>query len=200
MTVESGILVAVGAGVLWGLCAIALDLYGRRMRIHGRFDAIVVLGCRVLPGGVPSGHLRRRVELAVRLWHEGAAPLVVLTGGIGRFPPSEAEVASRVAVSLGVPAEALRCEDRSTSTDENARFAARTTEARRVVVVTDSYHALRARRVFARHFEDVEVAAAVPPWQWRFRNALREVPAVALYFASGLLRGPARPASLGSST
>ncbi len=179
--------------LLWGLCALGLDLHGRGAPIRGTCDAIIVLGARVLPGGIPSGHLRRRVEAAVRLWREGVAPVVVFTGGVGRVPPSEAEVAARVAVELGVPAGALRLEDRSTSTEENAAFAKRATGVSRVVVVTDSYHALRARRVFARHFEVVGVSASLAPWPWRLRNALREVPVVALYLATGRLRAPDRP-------
>src|SRR5690242_4720121 len=44
-------------------------------------DVIVVLGCQLFPGGRPSERLRRRVALGVGLYREGAAPLLVMSGG-----------------------------------------------------------------------------------------------------------------------
>ena len=51
-------------------------------------DAIVVLGCRG-----PTG-LRRRLEIGIRLFDQGAAPLLVLSGG-GGGPTPEAELMRR---------------------------------------------------------------------------------------------------------
>jgi len=52
-------------------------------------DAIVVLGCRVDNAGLPSERMRRRMALAVALYRDGAAPLIVLSGG-GLGPVAEA--------------------------------------------------------------------------------------------------------------
>lgn len=171
----------------WGLAAAALDAHGRRAVVEGSWDAIVVAGCRVYPDGEPSPALRRRTERAVRLWREEKAPVIVFTGGVGRNPPSEAQVAGAVARSMGVPEEAILLEDRSTSTEENARLAATLIDARRVLVVTDSYHVFRTRRVFARYFEEVGGAGSVgTPWP-RFVGSFREVVAVAYYWSKGRL-------------
>ena len=84
-----------------------------------------------------------------------------------------------------MPAEALRLETRSTSTLENARFARQMTQARRILLVTDSYHVYRARWVFRRHFASVDaVGSLAPPWT-RVAGALREVAAVVLYRLRG---------------
>ncbi len=171
----------------WGIAAASLDAHGRRAVPDGSWDAIVVAGCRVYPAGEPSPALRRRTERAVALWREEKAPVIVFTGGVGRNPPSEARVASDVARAMGVPDEALLLEDRSTSTEENARLAATLIDARRVLVVTDSYHVFRTRRVFARYFDEVDGAGSVgTPWP-RFLGSLREVGAVAYYWAKGRL-------------
>src|SRR3954470_7529970 len=83
-------------------------------------DAIVVLGARVLRGGVPSGALRARVEKAVELYLQGYAPKIIFSGGVGHNAPSEAQVARELAVSLGVPESACVLEEQSHSTEENA--------------------------------------------------------------------------------
>src|SRR5690606_5264267 len=114
---------------------------------------IVVLGCRVRPDGSASLALARRTRHAAALYRRGLAPRIVLTGGVGAHPPSEARAAAAIARAEGVPEEALILEERSTSTEENAREARRRIDARRVLVVTDAYHVFRAERVFRRHFE-----------------------------------------------
>jgi len=155
----------------------------------GSYDAIVVAGCRVLPSGEPSEALARRAALAHTLFEEGRAPRVVFTGGVGRHGPSEASVAAEHAVSLGLPRQVVVLEDRSTSTRENAEFAARILGAdARVLVVTDAYHVFRARRVFARVFAHAE-GAGVPMREEVLAHALpRELFAVLIYAARGDLR------------
>ena len=180
---------ALGIALSWSALAWGLDRYGQgRPAPEGRWDAIVVLGCRVFPDGRPSVALARRVQRAAELWAAGRAEVVVLTGGRGDAGDVEAEVAAAVAESLGVPRTALVLETRSTSTDENARFAAEAIAGRRVVVVTDAYHVLRSERVFARHFEEAHVVGTVSPRRWaRMQGALREVVALAGYAVTGRL-------------
>ena len=166
----------------------ALLARGAQSPPPGPYDAIVVAGCRVLEDGSPSRALARRSELALSLYRRGLAPRVVFTGGVGRHGPSEASVAAAYAVSRGLPESAALLEERSTSTQENARFAAALvgTEAR-VLVVTDSYHVFRARRVFARNFREAEAAGA-PVDDSVLAYALpRELAAVAIYAALGRL-------------
>jgi uncharacterized SAM-binding protein YcdF (DUF218 family) len=181
--------VALGGALSWSMVAWGLDRYGQgRPAPEGHWDAIVVLGCRVFPDGQPSVALARRVQKAAELWAAGRAETIVLTGGRGDAGVVEAEVAAAVAESLGVPRSALVLETRSTSTDENARFAAEAIAGRRVVVVTDAYHVLRSERVFARHFEEVHVVGTVSPRWWaRTQGALREVVALVGYAVRGRL-------------
>lgn len=178
LTLSAASLAYVGAAA-W------LDRRGRRPVPPEPFDAIVVLGCRVMPGGRPSGSLEARAVRAAELWLAGAAPRLVTTGGVGDNAPSEARVAADVAIALGVDPDAIVLEERSTTTEENAREArvALRAEASRVLVVTDGYHTFRAERVFRRHFEEVHAVGTVAPTRARVRGALREVTAVAAYFA-----------------
>lgn len=179
----------VGGALVWGIGAWGLHRYGLSRRPEqGRWDAIVVLGCRVFPDGRPSFALATRVRVAVELLTEGRADRLVLTGGVGEAGVAEAEVAATLAESLGVPRSALVLETRSTSTELNARFAAEMIEGRRVLVVTDAYHVLRSERVFARYFDEVRGVGTVNPRWWpRVYGSLREVVALAAYGVRGRL-------------
>ena len=184
--VAGALLLIIG---VWAAGAYALDQYGqRRPAARERYDAIVVLGCRVRPDGSPSFALARRTRLAVELYEAGHAPLLVFTGGVGDFPPSEAEAAARLAREFGVPGKAIHLEDASTSTEENARMAATQTAARDVLLVSDAYHLARARLVFARYFPGrVDVAGSLGVRSQRIRGALREVFAISAYALLGRL-------------
>ena len=163
-----------------------LDRVGQR-EPNGVYDAIVVLGCRVDPGGAPSQALARRTRHAVRLYRRGLAPTIVFTGGVGEHPPSEAQAAAGLAARLGVPTKAMVLEENSTSTEENASCARELLDAERVLLVTDAYHTFRARRVFGRYFEDVSASGSIGALGPRIRGSLREVGVVAMYALLGRL-------------
>ncbi|HVG57094.1 MAG TPA: YdcF family protein [Hyalangium sp.] len=160
-----------------------VDRFGQRDRAMPS-DVLVVLGARVLKGGVPSGSLQARVEKAVELYQRGLAPRLVFSGGVGVNPPSEAQVMRALAMQLGVPAEACILEEQSHSTEQNARYSAellRSMGARRVLVVSDPYHLLRARQYF--RLQGFEVATspalfaernlhAVDRFYWTVREAI----------------------------
>lgn len=185
---------AVRRAVIWGAAGLAgwatlaalLDVYGRAHTSAGNFDAIVVAGARVWRGGRPSRALTRRTERGIELWKGGHAPLLVLTGGVGQHPPAEAEVAARIARERGVAGSALRIEDRSRNTLENAALARELLGPARVLVVTDAYHVLRCELVYGHYFPEVRVVGIplgrTPPMQ----DALTEVGAIAvLPFVAG---------------
>ncbi len=175
---------AAAAGFpIWCGLAIALDRYGHRPDPGGHFDAIVVAGCRVMPNGQPSLCITRRTTKAVELWRRGLAPVIVLTGGIGAFPPAESSAAAAVARGLGVPDSAMILESKSTSTAENARFSRALVDFNRIVVVTDSYHVRRCEWLFGKYFGEVRGVGVAAPWPYRARGAFREALAYAYYIA-----------------
>jgi uncharacterized SAM-binding protein YcdF (DUF218 family) len=91
----------------------------RPVRNKATADAIVVLGCRVDDAGRPSERMRRRMALAVELYRDGAAPLIVLSGG-GLGPVAEAAAMRDLALAAGIPAAALLLEPDSRDTLANA--------------------------------------------------------------------------------
>jgi uncharacterized SAM-binding protein YcdF (DUF218 family) len=111
-------------------------------------DAIVVLGAAQY-NGRPSPVLRARLDQALALYREQQAPLVIVTGGIGRGDTtSEAMVGRRYLVAHGVPEHAVvaQSEGRSTMASMNAVAGwLRARGLRRVLLVSDPFHMFRLR-------------------------------------------------------
>ncbi len=144
-----------------------------------RFDAIVVLGAAVGADGRPGKALRRRVAEGVRRHEAGAAPVLLLSGGMGGGPgggvPAEAEAMRDLALAAGVAEARLVLETESRSTLENARCSARIMRARgwrRALVVTDAVHlprtllAFRALGIEAKGAAVMGGARDEPLWTW----------------------------------
>ncbi len=113
----------------------------------------VVLGTQVLAGGRPSRTLDARVRHAAWLYAAGRVDRVLVTGGLGRHPPTEAEVMARILRKEGVPGEAIRVEDKAESTWDSARLVAALVAGEgveEVLVVTDPLHCVRTAAAFGR--------------------------------------------------
>ena len=81
-------------------------------------DCILVLG----------SHDTRVAERGAELYLLGWAPLIVMSGGLGRltkesWTESEASLFARIAINKGVPEGAILIENQSTNTGENILFS-----------------------------------------------------------------------------
>jgi uncharacterized SAM-binding protein YcdF (DUF218 family) len=124
----------------------------------------------------------RRVDVGVRLFQAGAAPVLLLSGG-GAGPVPEAEMMHHMALALGVPEAALLVEPRSPDTLGNAREAARLlgeSSGRSVLLVSDRVHLPRAALLF--RLAGLRIAGRARPrspsiW-WEIGAAIRECAAL----------------------
>jgi uncharacterized SAM-binding protein YcdF (DUF218 family) len=95
-----------------------------------------------------------------QLFLEGWAPLLVYSGGLGSitrrlWTEPEADRFARIAVGMGVPAERMLIENRSTNTGENVLFTRRLLAERgldpdRFILVQKPYMERRSYATFAR--------------------------------------------------
>jgi uncharacterized SAM-binding protein YcdF (DUF218 family) len=134
----------------------------------------------------------RRLDRGIRLHREGAAPLLLLSGG-GTGPVPEAEIMHQIALARGVPERALLVERRSRNTVENAREAARLLRergVREVLLVSDRSHLPRAALLFRLAGLRVAGRAGVPPQSllWEMAAAIRECAALPGSLFRALLR------------
>jgi uncharacterized SAM-binding protein YcdF (DUF218 family) len=112
----------------------------------GYADAIVVIG---------GDHKPARMRHAAELYHQGYAPVIIISAGTvvqeGDEWMVEAKVMRRQALQLGLPEETLVIEDRSLSTRQNARYSGqlcKELDIESILLVTSAYHSSRARYVF----------------------------------------------------
>ena len=120
---------------------------------HRESTGIIILGSVLIDGRVPP-LLRRRLDRAVaeraRLLSLGIDPLLVPSGGKGdeRTPAESAAMAAHLVEVAGVPADRVRAETRSRTTEENLVLShALLEEAGHTgpfIVSTSGYHAFRA--------------------------------------------------------
>lgn len=119
-----------------------------------RADAIVVLGGGVDDEQTVSPGTAYRLLYGLRLFKQGYAPILILTGGDPdnlRVP--ESEVMAGVARDFGVPPASLLVERESTRTVTQAQAVARIGRERgmrSILLVTSIQHSYRATRVFRR--------------------------------------------------
>jgi len=149
-------------------------------------DAIVVMGAAQYDGR-PSPQLAERLDHVITLYQQGAAPLVLVTGGkqpADRF--TEAEASLDYLVERGIPESAIVSESEGRSTYESFEGAAPILSEQGVdsiVLVTDPYHALRSRLIAEDAGFEVDVAATptsvVQGWS-AVRRHLQEAAGVSL--------------------
>lgn len=132
-------------------------------------DAIVVLGGAVRPVSPPRimGDLNEhgdRLLYAAKLYQEGKAPLIILSGGrIEWYGNSESEAADMAAILqiMGVPEDAMIEEPNSLNTYQNAIYTKKILDEKgikKVILITSAFHMPRSVLIFRR--QDIDIIPA----------------------------------------
>lgn len=144
---------AVGTGVAVAL-PIALMLTFGPTRYVRDADCIVVFGARVYSDGTPSLALADRVDEAIRLYHRGVAPTIVMSGALDEVHGGSEPAAMRArAIAAGVPADAIVIDEAGVDTAATVDNTAAWLRARggaRVLAVSHYYHQPRVKLLFER--------------------------------------------------
>jgi uncharacterized SAM-binding protein YcdF (DUF218 family) len=118
-----------------------------------RADIAIVLGAAVW-GDKPSPVFAARIDHAVTLFKNGQVKGIIFTGGRADGDRlSESRTAAEYAVARGVPRRAIYCEEVSTNTYgnlENAKGILQRLGLRKVLIVSDPFHLLRAGMIADR--------------------------------------------------
>lgn len=150
-------------------------------------DIIVVFGCYVRPDGIPSMALADRVTTGVELYKAGFAPKLVLSGGPGPAAIHETEAMRTLAMSLGVPDDAIELDRDGLSTQATVRNLVKRPGFQnppRVLAVSNYYHLPRIKLCFRRAGWEVWTVPARDSRRMYYqeRNMLREVAALWWYY------------------
>lgn len=106
-------------------------------------DCIIVLGCRV-NGETPSPMLSDRLLRGIELYDMNAAPKLLMSGDHGQVKYDEVNAMKQFAIDRGVPSEDVFMDHAGFSTYETMYRAKEVFAAKRVIIVTQSYHLYRA--------------------------------------------------------
>ena len=112
------------------------------------FDAIIVLGAGITPKGNLTRVAKSRMDKAIELYREGAAPKIIVTGR------KESAVMRRYAVRKGVNPASVLLESHALDTIGNAFFTRKMfllpNNWQSIIIVTSIFHINRARLVFSK--------------------------------------------------
>jgi uncharacterized SAM-binding protein YcdF (DUF218 family) len=163
----------------------------------GESDVIIVLGAGYNRNGTPGSALRRRAYHAADLWHEGYADKIICTGGQSPTQPrSEAEGCRDLLLNEGVAPEAIFLEDNSRSTEQNALYSRDIMQANNwqtAILVSDSFHMLRANLIFESLSFEVVLSPVPSSWLrkgYYVQMLVREVVALHWQFVKDTLNLP----------
>ena len=196
-------LVSVASFLIFALTPLA-NIIARGVVVAGKpqhADAIVVLGAGLMTDGSMTDESLRRFVQGISVFKEGVAPRLVFAGPPRNRPqtPSEAEVRSRFAQTLGIPQDAILQLPKPLTTRDEASHAAellRPHDAKRIILVTESIHMWRAKPLFENAgFEviprswDNQVETAVDPRDrlWLMYRLAQECTALVYYKLAGYL-------------
>jgi vancomycin permeability regulator SanA len=162
------------AGCVALLAALAQMLWFGESDYRRPADAIVVYGCKAYADGTPSQALADRVHTACELYHQGLAPVIVMSGGpVRNADMHETQAMADYAVSLGVPRDAIVLDPGGLDTQSTAEnlqgvlSQVLTTDSPRLLAVSHDYHLPRVklsleREGFVAYTVPAEIRRSLP--------------------------------------
>ncbi len=148
-------------------------------------DCILVLGCLVRSGGVPSDMLSDRLTRSVELYELGAAPKLLMSGDHGRPDYDEVDAMKQFAVNAGIPSGDIFMDHAGFSTYESLYRAKEVFQAKKIIIVTQEYHLYRALYIAGElGLEAYGVSSDYHTYRGQTARDIREVLARVKDFAS----------------
>lgn len=100
------------------------------------------------------------LRVAFNLYKNGLVPKILVSGGLNKYSHKiEAEEMARELIAMGVPAENILSESKSTNTLENVLFSRQVIEDKigfnkisKIVIVAKHYHSRRDLMTLKKHF------------------------------------------------
>lgn len=151
MTVFVGILCGLYVLLLGWIVFVAIQIDSAAVKTPPKGATVVVLGSRVYEEG-PSKSLKARLDAALEYLEENPESACVVTGGQGEDEPcTEASVEEKYLLEHGISQERIFKEEKSTSTEENFRYALQIFEEEKlpmqIAVATQGFHMFRSVRL-----------------------------------------------------
>lgn len=143
------LLMVLGAAAVLGINAYVVGstkaaILSQQEAADLKADCILVLGCRVYEDGTPSHMLHDRLQQGVALYHDGAAPKLLMSGDHGQKEYDEVNAMKRFAIEAGIASGDVFMDHAGFSTYESLYRAKEIFGVQKVIIVTQKYHLHRA--------------------------------------------------------
>lgn len=110
-------------------------------------DTIIILGAKLI-GQTPSMILKLRLDEGIKLYHEGYAPTIIVSGAQGKDEEiSEAAGMKNYLIHQGIPAEKILLDDKSFNTHQNlanSQAIMQEKSFKTAIIVSNSSHMRRS--------------------------------------------------------
>jgi uncharacterized SAM-binding protein YcdF (DUF218 family) len=146
-------MIAASSICLFALFPLALMLFFGNTDYRRPADAVVVFGARAYKDGHMSDALEDRIRTACELYRAGLTKRVVLSGGHGDGPVTEAEAMRAYALRHGVLAQDIFIDNLGVNTEATVRNTAplfQQWHAHRILAVSHFYHLPRVKLAYQR--------------------------------------------------
>lgn len=110
------------------------------------YDCIIVLGAGIWVDK-PSPMLQDRLDEAIKLYEEGIAPKLIMSGDNGQKGYDEVNVMKDYAINKGIPSEDIFMDHAGFSTYESIYRAKEVFKVEKAIIVTQKYHLYRALHI-----------------------------------------------------
>lgn len=136
--------------VAYIIVMLGIILAGAQSKLF-KADLIVVLGNKVYPDGHPSTGLKDRLDKAIEVYNKGYAPLIFVSGGIGKEKVDESVAMANYLMQHGIPLDKIIKDGHG----NNTRATAKNTQEyllknhlKSVLIVSQYYHISRSKIAF----------------------------------------------------
>lgn len=113
-------------------------------KLSEALDCVLILGAGLRPDGTPSLMLEERLDEGIRLYREGLAKKLLMSGDHGKKYYDEVNAMRSYALAKGVPSEDIFMDHAGFSTYDSLYRAKAIFEVKKTVIVSQRYHLYRA--------------------------------------------------------
>ena len=106
-------------------------------------DCILILGAGIW-GDSPSPMLQDRLEEGIKLYKDGIAPKIIMSGDHGRVEYDEVNIMKEYAINKGIPSEDIFMDHAGFSTYESIYRAKEIFGVNNIIIITQKYHLYRS--------------------------------------------------------
>ncbi len=192
-TVIKSVSFLVGLCVLFGLSVVIIsasvvasqknDVLAVGETPSAKADCIIVFGALVRADGTLSDMLRDRVEVGIRLYKEGVAEKLLMSGDSENDDYDETSAMKKYAVEQGVPEADIICDPYGLSTYDSVWRAKNVYGLKNAVLVTQKYHLYRALYISEKlGLSAIGAAADLDTYRNQLMRDVREIAARAKDF------------------